>query len=555
MGGQRACASPHPALSPAARPWHRVWPSHLPLSLSYPSVPAWWLLERNVERFPDRVALRLLDHETGVELGVLTYAALWDSVRSAASGLKKLGVDRGDRVALSLWNGFELVIGFYACWFLGATAVALNPGLTERELEGQAADAQPRLLVSSAAGARAAQAVAAHLGVPLVIAGSSNDSRPAGSLAFDGLLQEDGRGVSPAPVDPAQDVAVLLYTGGTTGAPKGAMLTHRNLVANTTQFAEWYAFEPGDETCVAALPMFHSGGMSGVMNVPLYAGATILVFRRFNPVTVARAAERFRATRLFGVPTMFIALLSHEESRRADYSALRPCRTNAAPLPASVKAAFDGLVGREVLIEGYGLTETSPLTHANPIRRAKPGSIGIPLPDTDAKIVDLETGADLPADGVGELVIRGPQVMKAYWNRPEETARAMAGGWLHTGDVARMDEEGYFVIVDRLKDQINTAGFKVWPREVEEVLYGHPAVKQVAVVGQPDDYRGEVVRACVVLKEEHRDRVSEAELVAFCKERLAGYKVPRVVEFRDALPVNAAGKMVRHALREKPASR
>ncbi len=248
---------------------------------------------------------------------------------------------------------------------------------------------------------------------------------------------------------------------------------------------------------------------------------------------------------------MFISLLNHEESRRVDYSSLRACRTNAAPLPASVKAAFDELVGHEVLIEGYGLTETSPLTHANPLHRAKPGSIGIPLPDTDAKVIDLETGADLHAGQTGELVIRGPQVMKAYWNRPEETSRAFAGGWFHTGDVVRMEEDGYFFIVDRKKDQINTAGFKVWPREVEEVLYGHPAVRLVAVIGEPDAYRGEIVKACVVLKDEHRGRVSEAELIAFCRRELAAYKTPRVVEFRDELPVSATGKVLRRRLREE----
>jgi long-chain acyl-CoA synthetase len=216
---------------------------------------------------------------------------------------------------------------------------------------------------------------------------------------------------------------------------------------------------------------------------------------------------------------MFIALLNHEDSRRADYSSLRACRTNAAPLPPSVKAAFDALVGREVLVEGYGLTETSPLTHANPIYKAKPGSIGIPIADTDAKIVDLEMGTDLPVGKPGELVIRGPQVMKGYWNRPEETAAAMAGGWFHTGDVAQMDDDGYFCIVDRMKDQINTAGFKVWPREVEEVIYAHPAVKMVAVIGVDDAYRGEAVKAFIVLKEEHRRLISEAALLTFCQER------------------------------------
>jgi long-chain acyl-CoA synthetase len=332
------------------------------------------------------------------------------------------------------------------------------------------------------------------------------------------------------------------------------MLTHRNIVANTIQFGAWYAFEPGAETCIGVLPMFHSGGMSGAMNIPLYAGATLLILSRFRPATVAQAVQRYRATRLFGVPTMFIALLNHADSRRADYSSLRACRTNAAPLPPSVKAAFDELVGREVLVEGYGLTETSPLTHANPIRRAKPGSIGMPIADTDAKIADLVTGADRRDGEPGELLIRGPQVMKGYWNRAEETAMAMAGGWFHTGDVARMDDDGYFYIVDRTKDQINTAGFKVWPREVEEVLYTHPAVEMVAVVGVDDAYRGEAVKAFVVLKHAYRQQASTPDLLAFCQERLMPYKVPRLIEFREALPISAAGKLLRRLLRDTEAS-
>jgi long-chain acyl-CoA synthetase len=536
-------------IAPPARPWHGAWPAHLPLSLTYPDVPAWWLLERNVGRFPDRVALRSLDHETGAALGDLTYAALWDAVRSTAAGLRRRGLGQGERIMLYLPNCPELIITWYAAWLLGAVVVPVNPSAADRELAGQAADASPRLLVAGG-GARAAGAVAERLGIPLVVAGRAPDGLPDGGLPFGDLVGEDGRGLSPAAVDPAADVAVLLYTGGTTGPPKGAMLTHRNLVANTIQFAEWYAFEPGRETCIGALPMFHSGGMSGAMNVPLYAGATILLFRRFHPVAVARAVERFRATRLFGVPPMYIALLNHEESRRADYASLRACRTNAAPLPPSVKAAFDALVGHEVLVEGYGLTETSPLTHANPPRRAKPGSIGIPLPDTDAKIIDLVTDADRAAGEAGELVIRGPQVMQGYWRRPEETAAAMAGGWFHSGDVARMDEDGYFVIVDRLKDQINTAGFKVWPREVEETLYAHPAVGLAAVVGVPDAYRGEAVKACVVLRAGYRGRVTEQELVEFCRGQLTNYKVPRIIEFRDELPVSATGKMLRRRLRQ-----
>jgi long-chain acyl-CoA synthetase len=296
--------------------------------------------------------------------------------------------------------------------------------------------------------------------------------------------------------------------------------------------------------------MFHSGGMSGVMNVPLYAGATLLTFARFNAASVARAVGRYRATRLFGVPTMFIALTNDPEARRADYGCLRACRTNAAPLPAAVKSAFDTLVGREVLVEGYGLTETSPLTHANPIGRAKPGSVGMPIADTDARIVDLETGDDVAVGTPGELLVRGPQVMRGYWNRPEETARTIHEGWLATGDVATMDDEGYFQIVDRKKDMINTAGFKVWPREVEETLYAHPAVKIALVVGVPDQYRGEAVKACIVVRDGERDRVTAEEIVAFCQARLSTYKVPREVEFRDELPTSGAGKLLRRALRE-----
>jgi long-chain acyl-CoA synthetase len=407
-------------------------------------------------------------------------------------------------------------------------------------MERQLADAGVSLVVAAAGGA--GHAAAGRLELPVVDteAFRAMEARPPGP--------------PPAPVD-GDDLAVLLYTGGTTGSPKGAMLTHRNLVANTVQFAEWYAFAPGEEVSLCAIPMYHSGGMSGVMNVPLYAGATLIVLPRFGAAAVARAVGRYRVTRLFGVPTMFIALLNDAEGRRADYGALRACRTNAAPLPPPVKAAFDALVGREVLVEGYGLTETSPLTHANPLHRPKPGSIGIPLPDTDARIVGLETGAEVAPGGTGELLVRGPQVMRGYWNRPAETAQALEDGWLHTGDVAAMDDDGYFRIVDRKKDLINTAGFKVWPREVEEVLYAHPAVRLAAVVGVADEYRGEAVKAYVVLKEGHHERVDEADLIEFCRDRLTAYKAPRLVEFRAELPITTTGKLLRRLLRDDGRSR
>jgi long-chain acyl-CoA synthetase len=518
------------------RPWHGVWPAHVPRSIAYPSVPAWWLLERNLPGFARRVAIRELEHDTLNERRCLTYEELWRAVRGVASGLRRYGTGAGLRVGLCLPNGVELIIGYYAAWYAGGVVVPANPGSPAGELAHQLGDAGVTLVVGPPGSA--AQAAAEGLKLPFVDA--------AAFRAMEALAP----GV-PGACAPGADLAVLLYTGGTTGSPKGAMLTHRNIVANTLQFATWYDFAPGDEVSLCAIPMFHSGGMSGVMNVPLSAGATLLVVPRFVAGAVARAVGAHRVTRLFGVPTMFIALLNDDAGRAADYASLRACRTNAAPLPPSVKRDFDALVGREVLIEGYGLTETSPLTHANPLGRAKAGSIGIPLPDTDARIVDLATGSDVTAGESGELLIRGPQVMKGYWNRAEETARAVREGWFATGDVAVMDDEGYFAIVDRKKDMINTAGFKVWPREVEEILYGHEAVKLALVIGVPDDYRGEAVKACVVVKDEHRGRVSEADLVAFCRARLTGYKVPRIVELRETLPQTATGKMLRRALREE----
>ena len=519
-----------------SRPWHAAWPPTASLTLDYPRVPAWWLLERNVASFGDRVAVREVDYATGAERRTTTYAALYRAAQGAATGLQALGVAAGTRVGLVLPNSRALIVGYYATWLAGGVVVPANPAARAGELEIHLGDAEVGLVVGEAGSA--ADIAARRLGCSFI-----------DTHAFEELAT---RAPIARPSGDANDLAALLYTGGTTGPSKGVMLSHRNLVTNCIQFAEWYAFVPGEETCVAALPMFHSGGMSGAMNVPLYAGATLLVVARFQAAGVARAVSHYRATRLFGVPTMYIALLADDEGRRADYSHLKSCRTNAAPLPPAVKVAFDNLVGREVLVEGYGLTEASPLTHANPIARPRPGSIGIPLTDTDARIVDLDTRQECPIGKPGELLIRGPQVMSGYWRRPDETVVALDNGWLRTGDVAVMAADGYFSIVSRTKDVINTAGFKVWPREVEEVLYSHPAVHMAAVVGVPDSYRGEVVKACVVLKNAYQRAVSQADLRRYCRERLTPYKVPRLVEFRADLPMTASGKVLRDRLHNHP---
>ncbi|MFI5400873.1 MAG: long-chain fatty acid--CoA ligase [SAR324 cluster bacterium] len=543
-------APAQPASGQVSRRWHGAWPAHLPYSLAYPDVPVWWLLERNLPQYADRVAIRFLDHGNLAEREVLTYAELAGQARSLAAGLQRLGVRKGDRVALFLPNCPQLIVSYYGIWRAGGVPVPCNPMYKAAELTRQIGDAGARFLIAPVEAAAVASAAARETGVGMIRVGDAaaereTDPEPLPAVRFTELLASPAAGLREVGIEPGADLALLLYTGGTTGTPKGAMLTHRNLVANTLQFAHWYALDPGRETCVSAIPMFHSGGMAGAMNVPLYAGATLLVFSRFVPASVARAIERYRATRFFGVPAMYIALLNSEEARRCDYSSLRACRTNAAPLPASVKTAFDRLVGHEVLVEGYGLTETSPLTHANPIHRARAGSIGVPLPDTDAKIVNMATGEDLAPGETGEIVLRGPQVMKGYWQQPEATREAMRGGWFHTGDAGFMDAEGYFTVVDRMKDVINSAGYKVWPREVEEVLYQHPAIRLAVVTRAQDEYRGEVVKAYVVLKAQRTAAESEEALIAFCKERMAAYKVPRSVEFRDQLPMSGAGKLLR----------
>jgi long-chain acyl-CoA synthetase len=539
-------------ISQEQRPWFGSWPAHLPKHLVYPDVPAWWILERNLERFAARDAVLFLDHENLAELDRLTYGELWERANALAAGLCELGVRPGDRVGTLLPNSPALITSYYGIWMAGAAVTPCNALASEKEFTHQLRDAGAKILIAAETMAGMAMSAAASLGLRVILApvGETVATVPAGAIRFAELIRTGRKRPANVVVDPRADMAVLLYTGGTTGDPKGAVLTHRNIVANTTQFAEWYALEAGKEVFVCTIPMSHSGGMSGVMNVPLYGGATLIVLRRFLAETVARTIEQYRATRFFGVPTMFVALLASEAAKACDMTSLKACRTNAAPLPAAVKRDFDRLIGREVLIEGYGLTETSPLTHANPIEKAKAGSIGIPLADTDAKVIDLKTGADLPAGQEGELVLRGPQIMKEYWGKPEATQMALAGGWFHTGDVVRMDKEGYFFIVDRLKDMINSGGYKVWPREVEETLYTHPKVRLAVVFGVADDYYGETVKACIVPKDAAKETITKEEITAFCKRKMASYKVPKHVEFRDSLPISAQGKMLRRLLKE-----
>jgi long-chain acyl-CoA synthetase len=352
-------------------------------------------------------------------------------------------------------------------------------------------------------------------------------------------------------INPKEDVATFLYTGGTTGVPKAVMSTHFNLVANAYQTLEWVPDRTPDEVFIGALPYFHSYGMTTSLNAPIALGATIVLMPDPRDIKrILKAIHKYRVSIFCGVPTLYMAILNHPDLKKYDLSSIKACISGAAPLPVEVKREFERITGGK-LVEGYGLSETSPVTHANPLYGVnKEGSIGVPFPDTLSVVVDDE-GRILPIGEVGEIAIKGPQVMKGYWKMEEETKKTLINGWLLTGDMGRMDEDGYFYIVDRKKDLIIAGGYNIYPREVEEVLYEHPAVVEAAVVGVPDPYRGETVKAYVVLKEDYRGKVTEKEIIEFCKERLAAYKVPKIVEFRDELPKSAVGKILRRVLKEE----
>jgi long-chain acyl-CoA synthetase len=370
---------------------------------------------------------------------------------------------------------------------------------------------------------------------------------------YAGLLQRGSRPVLPeVPGDP-EEVALIQYTGGTTGVSKGALLTHRNLIANVLQSVTWdRRAQKGRERMLTVLPFFHTYGITSCINASIYQAATIVLLSRFEVDETLEAIDRYRPTRMAGVPTMYIALANHPRIRESGISSIKVFSCGSAPFPGEAFKKFEELTGGKIS-EGYGLTEASPLAIANPpFGKRKAGSIGIPRPATDAKIVDLETGGKtLPPGKEGELCLRGPQVMKGYWNRPEETAQTIRDGWLYTGDIARMDEDGYFFLVARKKDMIICGGYNVYPRDVEEVLYQHPKIREACVLGVPDPYRGETVKAFVVLKE--GEEAGPEEIIAFCRRNLARYKAPTLVEFRPELPKSNVGKILRQTLRAQQA--
>ncbi|HLJ69068.1 MAG TPA: long-chain fatty acid--CoA ligase [Chloroflexota bacterium] len=545
------------------RPWYAYYDPGVPRDLERPDIALPELFLQTAQQNPRRAGTIFHDR-------TLTYARLWEQIEAFAGGLQALGVRHGDRVAIMLPNLPQFVVSFFGTLRCGAIAVPTNPLYTQRELEYQLADSEAIAIVTLDPLFPRVQAALPASKVNAVIVCGIGPALPrhlqplfalkerrAGRLPirpggvvyrYESLL--NSRPTSSLHSVSAGDTAVLQYTGGTTGYSKAAMLTHRNLIANAVQAHAWQGTSvSGDVRVLCAIPFFHVYGLSIAMNLSVVSAATMLLVPRWIPKDVARVARRYRPQIFPGVPTMYVALPAMPGRPERSFSSLQVCMSGAAPLQTEVQQRFEAMSGARV-VEGYGLSEAGPVTHCNPIlgeRRA--GTVGVPFPGTDAMITDPETWEPLPPGAIGEMTVRGPQVMQGYWNRPDETLAVLRDGWLHTGDMATMDVDGYFRIVDRKKDVIIASGYNVYPREVEETLLSHPKIAEAAVVGVPSDYRGETVKAVLVLRD--GETASAEEIIAFCKERLAIYKVPKVVEMRDELPKSLIGKVLRRQLRDE----
>lgn len=548
-------------------PWTKFYEAGVSPRLQYPDIPLGGMLARTAETFPGHTALLFYGKK-------ITYAALDILVTRFANALSGLGVKQGDRVALMLPNVPQMVIGYFGALRIGAIVVPTNPLYLERELEVQLVDSGAETLVALDLFHPRISPILHKTKVKhLILCGIKdylpfplnllypikariqkqwvNVKKEAPTYDFLALLEKAPDTPVDVPVAP-EDTASLQYTGGTTGVPKGAVLTHRNLVVNATQCKAWLAIEKeGEDIFLAAIPFFHVYGMTTVMNLGVLIGAEMILVPKFHAKEVLTFINKYRPTLFPGIQAMYLALANYPEVRKYDLTSIRAALSGAGPLMLEVQERFESITGAKI-VEGYGLSEASPVTHANPIfGRRKIGTIGLPWPDMEAMIVDIETGAKpMPLGETGELVVKGPQVMKGYWNKSEESERTLRGGWLHTGDIAKMDEEGYFTIVDRIKDMIKTVGENVYPREVEEVLFTHAKVKEAVVVGIPgDEFMGEKIKAYVILQE--GEQATEDDIIQFCKEKLSKFKVPKEVEFRTEFPKTLVGKVLRRVLRDE----
>jgi len=530
----------------------------VPKTISYPNLPLQDILKEKSRLYPSRVAIACSSAK-------ISYEELDSFSDHFSSALFRLGVRKGDKVALFLPNVPQFVIAFYGILKTGAIVTAISPLHREREVQHQLSDSEAETIVALESLHPILESVWSETKLKRAIVTKPDELAAdcavlAGRIVlkpnyhrFPELRLENGNSPPNIEINPYEDLAALQYTGGTTGTAKGAMLTHMNLVSNDSMFAAWIRGVEAEETFLTALPLFHIYGLTTSLTVPVSLAATMVLLPKFDSRTALESIQRHKVTVFCGVPTMYSALLANPEIGNYDLNSLRLCISGASPLPAQVQEKFMDATGG-FLVEGYGLTEASPITHCNPVDRTlkivRASSIGLPLPDTEARIVDLETGRrTLMPNETGELVVRGPQVMKGYWRQPEETASVLRNSWLHTGDIGRMDGEGYFYITDRKKDLIKYKDYSVYPREIEDVLYEHPAVRLCAVVGKVIADVGEVPKAFVVLKE--GTSTTETELMEFVKQKIAPYKTLRRIEFRRELPISPAGKVLKRLLRDE----
>lgn len=544
--------------------WEALYPKEIPTTIDYDIVPLHSFLVDSAERFAKKKALHFMGKE-------MTFSEVYDDARKVAHYLQSLGLRKGDRVAIMLPNCPQAVIGYYGALMAGGIVVQTNPLYTERELEFQMIDSGAEYIVCLDILLPRVEHVRDNTSIKHTIVTQIKDYLPfPKNLIYPFVQKREYRMVvdvqqsdtthvwqtmlatsstdyKQVTINPKEDLALLQYTGGTTGYPKGVMLTHYNLVANVQMCDAWiYKTEEGKEVVLGVLPFFHVYGMTAVMNLSIMLGSKLILLPKFKTKEVLKTIHKLRPTLFPGAPTIYVGLLNHPDLQKYDLSSIQACISGSAPLPNEIQQSFEKVTGGK-LVEGYGLTESSPVTHANFVwGERKSGSIGVPWPDTEAKIYTMGTDEEADIGEIGELVVKGPQVMVGYWNNEEETASTLKDGWLFTGDLGYMDEEGYFYIVDRNKDMIIAGGYNIYPREVEEVLYEYEGIQEVVVVGIPDPYRGETVKAFIVPKEGYA--LDADKLNTYSRKHLAAYKVPRKYEFRDELPKTAVGKILRRQL-------
>ena len=551
-----------------SKPWLDIYPKDIPATLHYSQDPVQSYLQKTAERFPDKIGIHFMGKE-------LTYKKLYEEALNFAGYLQEIGISKDDRIAIMLPNTPQAVISYFGILMAGGIVVQTNPLYTERELEYQMKDSGAKAIITLDILYPRVSKIMPQTDLQHIIVTAIKDYLPfpknlaypfiqkkqygivvkvkheGSTHLFSEIVKMKPKKLTTYEVNPEEDIALLQYTGGTTGSPKGVMLTHKNLISNTAMSEAWlYKAKLGEESMLGIVPFFHVYGMTVCMILSIKMACKMILLPKFDAVTTMKTIHKQRPTLFPGAPTIYIGLLNHPDLEKYDLSSIEACISGSAPLPLEVQDKFEEVTGGK-LVEGYGLSEASPVTHSNflwDVERVK-GSIGVPYPDTDVKILSVDTGEPVPIKEIGEIVIKGPQVMKGYWNRPAETEEVLKDGWLYTGDLGYMDEKGYFYVVDRKKDMIIAGGYNIYPREIEEVLYEHSDVLEAVAAGVPDPYRGETVKAYIVLKD--GSSVTEEEMNQFVRKYLAAYKAPRLYEFRKELPKTAVGKILRRMLVEE----